>query len=104
MRACAVTADAALDKLTQESGADEPEATAELDFSKFDPGNVDLEVLKERYQTVQDKGQSVISIPLVRQFLNAKEVLEAAKESQDAEKVGRILTWAEQQLDQLASK
>ncbi len=98
------TADAALDKLTQESGADEPEATVELDFAKFDPGNVDLEVLKERYQTVQDKGQSVISIPLVRQFLKAKEVLEAAKESQDAEKVGRILTWAEQQLDQLASK
>jgi len=98
------TADAALDKLTQESGADEPEANAELDFSKFDPGNVDLEVLKERYQTVQDKGKSVISIPLVRQFLKAKEVLEAAKESQDAEKVGRILTWAEQQLDQLASK
>lgn len=98
------TADAALDKLTKESGADEPESTAELDFSKFEPGNVDLEVLKERYQTVQDKGQSVISIPLVRQFLKAKEVLEAAKESQDAEKVGRILTWAEQQLAKLASK
>jgi Spy/CpxP family protein refolding chaperone len=93
------TADAAIDKLSQESGADEPETTAELDFAQFEPGNVDLEVLKERYQTVQDKGQSVISIPMVRQFLKAKEAFEAAKEAQDAEKIGRILTWAEQQLE-----
>lgn len=93
------TADAAIDKLSQESGADEPETTAELDFAQFEPGNVDLEVLKERYQTVQDKGQSVISIPMVRQFLKAKEAFETAKEAQDAEKIGRILTWAEQQLE-----
>ena len=97
-------ADTAIDKLTQESGADEPESTAELDFARFEPGNVDLEVLKERYQTVQDKGQSIISIPMMRQFLKAKEAFEAAKEAQDAEKVGRILTWAEQQLDNLAAK
>lgn len=98
------SADAAIDKLTKESGADEPENTAELDFAQFEPGNVDLEVLKERYQTVQDKGQSVISIPMMRQFLKAKEAFEAAKEAQDAEKVGRILTWVEQQLDKLAAK
>ena len=97
-------ADAAIDKLTQESGADEPESTAEVDYSQFEPGNVDLEVLKERYQTVQDKGQSVISIPMVRQFLKAKEAFEEAKAAQDAEKIGRILTWAEQQLEKLASK
>lgn len=97
-------ADAAIDKLTQESGADEPESTTELDFTQFEPGNVDLEVLKERYQTVQDKGQYVISIPMMRQFLKAKEAFEAAKEAQDAEKIGRILTWAEQQLDKLAAK
>ncbi len=97
-------ADAAIDKLTLESGADEPESTAEVDYSQFEPGNVDLEVLKERYQTVQDKGQSVISIPMVRQFLKAKEAFEEAKAAQDAEKVGRILTWAEGQLEKLASK
>jgi Spy/CpxP family protein refolding chaperone len=97
-------ADAAIDKLTQESGADEPESTAEVDYSQFEPGNIDLEVLKERYQTVQDKGQSVISIPMVRQFLKAKEAFEEAKAAQDAEKIGRILTWAEQQLEKLASK
>jgi hypothetical protein len=98
------SADAAIDKLTQESGANEPEATAEIDFTQFEPGNIDLEVLKERYQTVQDKGQSVISIPMVRQMLKAKEAFEAAKGAQDAEKIGRILTWAEQQLDQLVAK
>lgn len=97
-------ADAAIDKLTQESGADEPESTAEVDYSQFEPGKVDLEVLKERYQTVQDKGQSVISIPMVRQFLKAKEAFEEAKAAQDAEKIGRILTWAEQQFEKLASK
>jgi Spy/CpxP family protein refolding chaperone len=97
-------ADAAIDKLTLESGADEPEVTTELDFTQFEPGNVDLEALKERYQTVQDKGQSVISIPMVRQMLKAKEAFEAAKEAQDAEKIGRILTWAEQQLEKLAAK
>jgi Spy/CpxP family protein refolding chaperone len=96
------TADAAIDKLTQDSGADEPESTTEPDFTQFEPGNTDLEVLKERYQTVQDKGQSLISIPLVRQFLKAKEAFEAAKEAQDAEKVGRILTWAEKQLEKLS--
>lgn len=97
-------ADAAIDKLTLESGADEPEVTTELDFTQFEPGNVDLEVLKERYQTVQDQGQNIIFIPMIRQFLKAKEAFEAAKEAQDAEKVGRILTWAEQQLGKLAAK
>lgn len=96
------TADGAIDKLTQDSGADETESTTEPDFTQFEPGNTDLEVLKERYQTVQDKGQSLISIPLVRQFLKAKEAFEAAKEAQDAEKVGRILTWAEKQLEKLS--
>jgi hypothetical protein len=61
-------------------------------------------VLKERYQTVQDKGQAVISIPMVRQFLKAKEAFEEAKAGQDAEKIGRILAWAEQQLEKLAAK
>jgi Spy/CpxP family protein refolding chaperone len=98
------SADRAIDKLTQESNADAPVITEELDFTQFETGNVDLEVLKERYQTVQDQGQNIISIPMIRQFLKAKEAFEAAKEAQDAEKVGRILTWAEQQLDNLAAK
>jgi len=95
------TADAALDKLNQESGANLPETAEPLDFAKFDAGNTDLEVLKERYQAVLQKGESVISIPLMRQFLNAKEAMEEAKSAQDADKVGRILTWAEQELEKL---
>jgi Spy/CpxP family protein refolding chaperone len=94
-----MSANAALDRLAKESHADESESLEEMDFSKFEPGNTDLEVLKERYQSVQDQGQNVISIPLMRKFVKAKEAFEEAKQAQDAEKVGRILTWAEQQLE-----
>ena len=92
-------AEAALDQLSRESGADEAESSEEIDFAPFEPGSTDLEELRLRYARVEEKAQQVISLPLVRQFLKAKAAFEAAKEAQDAEKVGRILTWAEKQLE-----
>lgn len=94
-------ANAALERLIKDSQFDEPASTETLDFSAFEPGNVDLEALKQRYEAVQERGQSLISIPRMRQFLQAKQAFEEAKEAQDAEKVGRILTWAEKQLENL---
>jgi Spy/CpxP family protein refolding chaperone len=94
-------ADKALDKLTLESGVNEPESTEELNFSNQDPGNVDLEVLKQRLADVQTRAQSIISLPLIRQFIKAKEALEEAKAAQNAELVGRILTWGESKLAKL---
>jgi len=91
----------ALEQLIKDSGFNEPVTTEPLDFSKFETGDIDLEVLKQRYEQVQEKGQSVISIPMIRQFVQAKQAFEEAKEAQDAEKVGRILTWAEKQLENL---
>lgn len=94
-------ADEALDKLAKDSHAEELESTEDVDFSKYETGNTDLEELRQRYSAVQEKGQNVISLPLIRQFLKAKEAFEQAKADQDAEKVGRILTWVEQELAKL---
>ena len=47
---------------------------------------------------MQANAQSIISLPLIRQFIKAKEALEQAKSAQDAELVGRILTWGESKL------
>lgn len=91
-------ADKELDKLMAESGVDEPESTEALDFSQEEPGNVDLDVLKQRLDEVQAGAESIISLPLIRQFLQAKKALEEAKEAQNAELVGRILTWGEKKL------
>lgn len=91
-------ADEELDKLVAESGVDEPESTESLDFSQEESGNVDLEVLKQRLADVQEGAESIISLPLIRQFIQAKKALEEAKEAQDAELVGRILTWGEKKL------
>ncbi len=92
------SADAALDKLAKDSRADEVESTGEVDFSKYEPGNTDLEELRQRYELVKERGQSVVSLPLIRQLLQAKEAFEEAKANQDVEKVGRILTWVETEL------
>lgn len=95
------SADAALDKLAKDSRADEVESTGEVDFSKYEPGNTDLEELRQRYELVKERGQSVVSLPLIRQLLQAKEAFEEAKSNQDAEKLGRILTWVETELGKL---
>lgn len=92
-------ADAALDKLIEDSHFKELEAEADkVDFSKFEPGSTDVETLRQRFEALQVAGQEIINLPLLREMLQAKEAFEAAKEAQDAEKVGRILTYAEGKL------
>ncbi|MFN0076912.1 MAG: Spy/CpxP family protein refolding chaperone [Prosthecobacter sp.] len=92
-------ADAALDKLIEDSGLKELEAEADkVDFAKYEPGSTDLETLKQRYEDVKTAGQDIISLPLLRELLQAKEAFEAAKDAQDADKVGRILTYVEGRL------
>jgi hypothetical protein len=54
--------------------------------------------LKERFEAVKVGAQDIISIPLLNQFLTAKAAFESAKASEDAVAVGRVLSWAEQQL------
>jgi Spy/CpxP family protein refolding chaperone len=94
-------AGAALDRLVEDSGLKELEAEPdEIDFSKYEPGDTDLETLKQRYQDVQARAQSVVSLPLMRELLQAKAAFEAAKASQDAETVGRILSYVEGKLKQ----
>lgn len=89
-------ADAALDKLIEDSHFKELEAEPDqVDFSKFEPGSTDLETLRQRFEALQVAGQEIINLPLLREMLQAKKAFEEAKEAQDAEKVGRILTYAE---------
>lgn len=94
------SADAALDVLIQDSGINEPEeAGAAPDFSTFEPGDTNLDALQSRFETVKERAQEIISIPVMRRMLKAKEAFETAKAAQDAEAVGRILTFAEKELD-----
>lgn len=94
-----VQADVALDKLIEDSHFKELEAEVDkVDFAKFEPGNTDLETLKQRFEALQVAGQDIISLPLLRELIQAKEAFEAAKEAQDADKVGRILTYVEGKL------
>lgn len=91
-------ADKALDQLILDSELDQTATVTAPDFSQFSPGDTDLAVLKQRYTDVEVAAQSVVSIPLVRRLIEAKTALEAAKIAEDAEQVGRILTWAEELL------
>ncbi|MCX6850553.1 MAG: periplasmic heavy metal sensor [Verrucomicrobia bacterium] len=88
-----------LDELMEDSHFKELEAEVEkVDFAKFEPGSTDVETLRGRYESVQAAGQEIISLPLLRELVQAKTAFEAAKEAQDAEKVGRILTYVEGKL------
>ena len=89
-------ADKALDQLILDSELDQTATVTAPDFSQVSPGDIDLTVLKQRYTDVEVAAQSVVSIPLVRRLIEAKTALEAAKIAEDAEQVGRILTWAEE--------
>ncbi len=91
-------ADQALDALIAETGIDEAADTEPIDFSTEDPGDIDLEVLKQRYETVTEAAGKVISLPLLRQLVKGRDALELAKQNEDATQVGRILTWAEKKL------
>jgi Spy/CpxP family protein refolding chaperone len=88
-------ADAALDALGKEVGIDEPVDEATIDFSQQSPGDTDLTVLESRFKKVETAVQGVMYLPHLRQLLQAREALESAKASEDAEGVGRVLTWAE---------
>lgn len=88
-----------LDELMEDSHFKELEAEVEkVDFSKFEPGSTDHETLRERYESLKVAGEEIISLPLLRELLQAKTTFEAAKEAQDADKVGRILTYVEGKL------
>ncbi|WP_395753090.1 Spy/CpxP family protein refolding chaperone [Prosthecobacter sp.] len=92
-------ANAKLDELYVDSHYKELEAEVEkVDFSKYEPGSTDLTTLQERFESVKAAGQEIVSLPLLRELLQAKEAFEAAKDAQDAEKVGRILTYVEGKL------
>lgn len=92
-------ANAKLDELIKDSHYKELEAEVEkVDFAKFEPGSTDLDSLRERYESVQGAGQEIISLPLLRELVQAKAAFETAKEAQDADKVGRILTYVEGKL------
>lgn len=92
-------ADAALDKLIEDSHFKELEAEPDqVDFAKFEPGSTDIETLQQRFEEVKTAGQEIISLPLLRELLQAREAFEAAKDAQDADKVGRILTYVEGRL------
>ncbi|OYW72495.1 MAG: hypothetical protein B7Z37_24715 [Verrucomicrobia bacterium 12-59-8] len=92
-------ADAELDELMKDSRYKEMEAEVEkVDFAKFEPGSTDLDSLRERYEGVKGAGEEIISLPLLRELVQAKAAFEAAKEAQDADKVGRILTYVEGKL------
>ena len=90
-----VAADAALDALGKETGIDEPVDEVTIDFSQQSPGNTDLTVLEARFRAVEAAAQDVIFLPHLRQLLQGRDALEAAKAAEDAEGVGRVLTWAE---------
>ncbi|HEX8914011.1 MAG TPA: periplasmic heavy metal sensor, partial [Humisphaera sp.] len=92
-------AEAAFDRLAADARLGEADAAAPaVDFSKFAPGDTDIPVLQARLAAVQEKAQRVVSIPQLRSLLVARKAIEAAKQDQDAARVGRILTWAEQAL------
>ncbi|TDU68151.1 LTXXQ motif family protein [Prosthecobacter fusiformis] len=91
-------AGAALDRLFIDSQVDKPEEAEPLDFSSFAPGDTDIETLRQRYQAVEAAAQSVISIHLLRQLIQARKALEQAKADEDVIAVGRILSWAEKVL------
>ncbi|HQW28388.1 MAG TPA: periplasmic heavy metal sensor [Verrucomicrobiales bacterium] len=96
-------ADEALNKLITETGLDAPIDSASIDFSTSAPGETDLEVLKQRFEQVETKAKSVVFLPTLRQLIKGRDALELAKANEDAEQVGRILTWAENLLDPSAS-
>jgi Spy/CpxP family protein refolding chaperone len=89
----------AMGQLAKDTGLDEPAKKETPDFAKLNPGDTDVGVLGQRLEAVTDKAQKVISIPVLRQLMQAREALEKAKDNSDAEAVGRVLTFAENLLN-----
>ncbi len=89
----------ALEQLVKETGLYDPAPKTAPDFTRLSPGNIDHTVLAERLETVTGKAQTVISIPTLRQLMQARDALEKAKDNSDAEAAGQALTFAENLLD-----
>ena len=88
--------DRALDKAIADLGIDEAaQPVKPVDFASYEPGNVELTALEERYRKVEEKVQGVIRLSTLRQLLQAKDALDTAKAAQDAVAAGSVLTWAE---------
>jgi hypothetical protein len=75
--------------------ADMQQPVPVIDFTEFAPGDIDLGALERRFQAVEAKVQTVESLATLRQFKQAHDALEAAKQAEDAISAGQILTWAE---------
>lgn len=89
-------AEAAADRLLEDSHLKElTTEPVEVDFSKYEPGVTDVATLQQRFESVKTASQKVVSLVMIRDLLKAKEAFEKAKEAQDAEQVGRILTYVE---------
>lgn len=93
-------ADKALDQLIIATGIDDAVGISTIDFSTQDPGDTDLDVLRQRFESVEAAAANVISLPLLRQLIQGRDALELAKTNEDAIQAGRILTWAENLLAQ----
>jgi Spy/CpxP family protein refolding chaperone len=91
-------AEASLDKFIIENKADDPDDGQEPAFDAEEPGATDTDTLGARRDEVVRKAQRVTSIPLLRKLAKAKTALDTAISNQDAQAVGRILTWVEKQL------
>ena len=89
-------AEKGLDDLIKETGVNEPvTAAASIDFGTFEPGSIEVSTLQQRYTAVEEKAAKVTHLPTLKLLLHGRDELEKAKASEDATKVGRILTWAE---------
>jgi len=88
-------AETKLDELAKEVAIDEPALEVPSDFSKFETGNTDLDVLKQRYESVTENAKDVVRLPVLKALLKGRDALEKAKAAEDVDAVARILTWAE---------
>ncbi len=95
------SADEALQRLVQDTQIETEMSIPTPDFQNQPTGETDLDALRARYEKVETQAQQLVSVPMIRQFLQAKRAFEEAKQAQDAETIGRILSWAEQQLQKL---
>jgi len=86
---------AALEAAAAETGIHDPGAVDPVDFTRFEAGDTDLDALRRRYEAVERRVERVYQITQLRQLVQARDGLEAAKAAEDAVAAGRILTWAE---------
>ena len=64
-------------------------------ISKMNAGATEVPELMQRLEALQSKAQNLISVPVIRKLLKARDALEKAKEAEDVQLVGQILTYGE---------